>query len=165
MTTQDSKISQNQHENYLLPLINTVIFPHTRTKILVDEETGTVLINELSRPDTVHLIGVSVHSETDPSNLTEENLYSIGNLLEVSFIHKTGEGYLHGVHALDLVRIDTVIPNGDRLYATCTVIPNIQDIDEQGQRELLDEIKKTIFDIGHVFQLSLIHISEPTRPY
>lgn len=152
MTTQDSKISQNQHENYLLPLINTVIFPHTRTKILVDEETGTVLINELSRPDTVHLIGVSVHSETDPSNLTEGNLYSIGNLLEVSFIHKTGEGYLLGVHALDRVRIDTVIPNGDRLYATCTVIPNIQDIDEQGQRELLDEIKKTIFDIGHVFQ-------------
>ena len=112
MTTTDATISELYHENYLLPLVNTVIFPHTRTKILVDEETGTVLMNELSRPDNAHLIGVSVHSMTDPSDLTEENLYSIGNLLEVSFIHKTGEGYLLGVEAQDRVRIESVIPHG-----------------------------------------------------
>ncbi len=152
MTTTEPTTSDPQHENYLLPLINTVIFPHTRTKILVDEETGDLLMNELSSPDNAHLIGVSVHSNTDPSDLSEEKLYSIGNLLEVSFIHKTGEGYLLGVQALDRVRIDSVIPHGDRFYATYTLIPNIQDIDDHGQEELLAEIKKTIFDIGHVFQ-------------
>lgn len=152
MITTDQIPTEPHHENYLLPLMNTVIFPHTRTKILVDEETGTVLMNELNRPENTHLIGVTVHNNSDPSDIAEENLYSIGNLLEVSFIHKTGEGYLLGVEAQDRVRIESVIPHGDRLYGTYTVIPNIQDIDEYRQKELLTEIQKTIFDIGHVFQ-------------
>ena len=152
MTIIDPTNKDSHHENYLLPLINTVIFPHARTKILVDEETGDLLMKELSSPENAHLIGVSVQSDTDPADLSEEKLYSIGNLLEVSFIHKTGEGYLLGVQALDRVRIDSVIPHGDRFYATYTIIPSIQDIDEHGKRELLAEIKKTIFDIGHVFQ-------------
>jgi ATP-dependent Lon protease len=39
MTDTDTHTHDEHHELPLLPLMNTVIFPKTRTKILVDEET------------------------------------------------------------------------------------------------------------------------------
>ncbi len=162
MTDTDTHTHDEHHELPLLPLMNTVIFPKTRTKILVDEETGQMLMKDAISPENTLFIGVTVHPDTDASEISEDTIYTVGNLLEITFIHKTGEGYMLGVSARDRIRIESVRYDGDRLYARYTPAPDLSDIDDDGVRELLHEIKQAVYDIGSAFQGS-DHILVPVR--
>ncbi|HOL40308.1 MAG TPA: LON peptidase substrate-binding domain-containing protein, partial [Methanospirillum sp.] len=152
MTDTDTPPHEEHQELPLLPLMNTVIFPKTRTKILVDEETGHMLMKDANRPESTLFIGATVHPDTDASEISQDTIYPVGNLLEISYIHKTGEGYMLGVSARDRIRITSVRSDDDRLYACYTPAPDLHDIDDDGVRELLHEIKQVVYDIGSAFQ-------------
>ena len=162
MTDTDTPPHEEHQELPLLPLMNTVIFPKTRTKILVDEETGHMLMKDANSPESTLFIGATVHPDTDASEISQDTIYPVGNLLEISYIHKTGEGYMLGVSARDRIRITSVRSDDDRLYACYTPAPDLHDIDDDGVRELLHEIKQVVYDIGSAFQGS-DHILGPVR--
>ena len=143
-----------------MPLVDTVIFPKTRTKILVDKDTGDILQKEMSQTDNAYPIGLTVKSNTDPSEITENTMYKCGNLLDITFIHPTEDGYLVGAQAISRVQIDTIFNHEDRFYATYHPVSYVQDIDEIGQYEMMAEIKKTIHEISSNFQGS-DHYIEP----
>jgi len=135
-----------------LPLVDTVIFPKTRTKILVDKETGDILQKEINQTNNVYPIGLTVKRNSDLLEISEETLFKCGNLLDISFIHPTEDGYLVGAQAISRVKIDNIFKHEGRFYATYNPVSDFQDIDEIGQYEMMVEIKKTIHEISSNFQ-------------
>ena len=152
MTKNDAPETEEKKGNYILPLLDTVIFPKTRTKVLVDKETGDTLLKEMTHSPGVYPIGLTVMSNTDPSEISEDTLYKSGNLLDISFIHPTEEGYLVGMQAISRVEIDSIVSREGRFYATYTQVSDLQDIDDISQFELMSEIKKIIHEISANFQ-------------
>ena len=135
-----------------MPLVDTVIFPKTRTKILVDKETGDILQKEINQTNNVYPIGLTVKRNSDLLEISEETLFKCGNLLDISFIHPTEDGYLVGAQAISRVKIDKIFKHEGRFYATYNPVSDFQDIDEIGQYEMMVEIKKTIHEISSNFQ-------------
>lgn len=135
-----------------MPLVDTVIFPKTRTKILVDKETGDILQKEINQTNNVYPIGLTVKRNSDLLEISEETLFKCGNLLDISFIHPTEDGYLVGAQAISRVKIDNIFKHEGRFYATYNPVSDFQDIDEIGQYEMMVEIKKTIHEISSNFQ-------------
>lgn len=151
MSTTEFTQSPAQQEHFVLPLYEIVVFPNTRTKIIVDKETGSLLLQEMSRNDG-HPIGLAVKTGTVPSEISASSVYQIGNLLEISFIQPAEEGYLVCVHALRKVRADTITERDGRLFATWVPDEGLPDLDTQTHDELLGEIKETIHEISNHFQ-------------
>ncbi|PWR75536.1 endopeptidase La [Methanospirillum stamsii] len=148
--TENTQPTQNQ-KHYILPLLNTVIFPKSRTKILVDTDSGNILMKEKTRPDNQYPVGVLIHGSEEPSEISEKHLCKTGCILDISFIQKTEEGYLVGVKALTRVHLHTITQVDDRLYAGCTPVPDIEDVDSQTHQEMLLEVRKTIHEISSNF--------------
>jgi len=159
MSTTEFTQSPANQEHFVLPLYEIVVFPNTRTKIIVDKETGSLLLQEMSRNEG-NPIGLSVKAGTGPSDISASTVYTTGNLLEISFIQPAEEGYLVCVHALKKVRVDAITENDGRLYATWTSAEESSDLDSQTHDELLGEIKETIHAISTHFQGS----DQFTRP-
>lgn len=151
MSTTEFTQSPAHQEHFVLPLYEIVVFPNTRTKIIVDKETGSLLLQEMSRSDG-HPIGLAVKTGTIPSEISASSVYPIGNLLEISFIQPAEEGYLVCVHALKKVRADSITKRDGRLFATWVLSEESSDLDTQTHDELLEEIKETIHVISNHFQ-------------
>jgi ATP-dependent Lon protease len=152
MAETDVTQTEKKKGNFILPLINTVIFPKTRTKVLVDKDTGDNLLREMSHIDSAYPIGLTIKSDADPSKISEETLYKSGNLLDITLIHQAEDGYMVGVQAISRVQIDTIFTDEGRFYATYNSVSDIQDIDDIGHFELMGEIKKTLHEISNNFQ-------------
>jgi ATP-dependent Lon protease len=152
MIMTDSTPADGKSANIVLPLFEIVLFPETRTKIHVDEVTGNILRGELNKGDAAYALGLTVREGTDPSELTEDALYTIGNLLKISSIIPADDGYLVSAHAVRRVKAGTFSKRGGRLYATCRPVPDLTDLDETVHAELMADIKKTIRGISNRFQ-------------
>lgn len=152
MTPTESPHPQRTKGNYILPLTDTVIYPKTRTKILVDKETGEYLVRETNRAGYSYPIGLTVKNGTDPAEISEDKLFSCGNLLEISSIHQTEDGYLLEVQAIARVRIEEISVDNGQMYAMYSPVPDMQDLDDAGHREMLIGMRKVIHEISSNFQ-------------
>ena len=90
----NSRQTDNIRESIVIPLFEIVIYPKSRTKFLADKITGEILLNEMKNIESVYAIGLTVKSEIKPSDLSGDSLYKIGNLLKITFVQPSDNGYL-----------------------------------------------------------------------
>ena len=152
MNSTESTQIEEQQFHYVLPLSDVVIFPKTRTKILVNREIGEDLIREMHDPDSPCPIGLTIKSTTDPPELSDETLYKTGNLLDIAHIQPTEGGFLLCAEAIGKVQAGTIIERDGQWYATCIRMPDNDDLDEMLHTQMLETIKETIRDISTNFQ-------------
>jgi ATP-dependent Lon protease len=152
MNTTEFTQSVPEQEHFVLPLYEIVVFPNTRTKIIVDRETGNLLLQEMSRDTGGSPIGLTVKPGTTPADISESTVFTTGNLLEISFIQPAEDGYLVCIHAVQKVRAETITERDGRLYATYTPIEISPDLEGSVHDEILNEIKQTIHSISTHFQ-------------
>ena len=151
MSTTEFTQSPAKQEHFVLPLNEIVVFPKTRTKIVIDKETGGLLLQEMSRNDSSP-IGLAVKAGTSQSEISASTVYPIGNLLEISFIQPAEEGYLVCIHALRKIRADSITERDGRLYATWVPVDDVSDLSTGEHDEILGEIKEIIHSISVHFQ-------------
>ena len=132
--------TDDSNKTVVIPLFEVVIYPDSRTKFNVDKATGELLLETLKNGGAARAIGLTVRSGTRPTEITTESLYRTGNLFRIPHVEPADEGYLVGVQVVRRVRTTSLTERDGRFYATFEPVPDVLD-------------------------LSLIHISEPTRPY
>jgi ATP-dependent Lon protease len=147
-----SEKTYENNEKIVIPLFEIVVYPSSRTKFLVDKAIGEILQNEIKNSECAYALGLTVKSGTKNTEISEETLYKIGNLLRVTFVQPADEGYLVIGKAIEKVEILSLTEKEGIFSATYKPAHDIQDLDEDFQTELLANIKKTIREISTRFQ-------------
>ncbi len=147
-----SEKTYENNEKIVIPLFEIVVYPSSRTKFLVDKAIGEILLNEVKSSECAYGLGLTVKPGTKNTEISEETLYKIGNLLRVTFVQPADEGYLVIGKAIEKVEILSLTEKEGIFSATYKPAHDIQDLDEDFQTELLANIKKTIREISTRFQ-------------
>lgn len=150
-----SQQTHGNRESVVIPLFEIVVYPHSRTKFLIDKTTGEMLLTEMKNGEPVHAIGLTVKSNKHPPDLTEDDLYRTGNLFQVTTLQPADDEYLIFVKAIQRVKTSSLYFKEDGLfYATYEPVSDIQDLDETFKEAIMADVKKTIHDISSRFQSS-----------
>ncbi|MDW7732803.1 MAG: endopeptidase La [Methanolobus sp.] len=146
--------NRENKESIVTPLFETVAYPRSQTKFLTDKTTGEILLNEVKDGGSAYAVGLTVKSGTKSSDLTEDTMYRTGNLLKILSVLPADKGYL--VSAKSIQRVESVSLHSKEgvFYTTYEPVPDIHDLDEELNEELIADIKKTIHEISERFQSS-----------
>ncbi len=155
-----SKQTEENKESIVIPLFDIVVYPKSRTKFLADKITGEILLTEMKNGEFVNAIGLTVKSGTKPSEVSEDDLYKIGNLLKVTFIQPADDGYLVIAKAIERVEAVSLYRKDELFYAAYKPVYDLPDFDDDTQAEVMANMKKTIHEISSRFQGS----EQFTRP-
>ncbi|AKB40512.1 endopeptidase La [Methanosarcina mazei] len=155
-----SEQTYGNRESLVMPLFDIVVYPRSRAKFLADKITGEILLNEMKNSESVYAVGLTVKSETKPSEMSEDSLYKIGNLLKIGYVQPADDGYLVIAKAIQRVEAVSVHRRNGLFYTTFRPVPDIPDLDEDIQTEMMGNIKKTVREISSRFQSS----EQFTRP-
>ncbi|WP_321507621.1 endopeptidase La [uncultured Methanoregula sp.] len=161
MIETSSTPTDGKNESIVLPLFDIVVFPKTRTKIQVDEKTGSILASALNNADTAYAIGLTVRPGlTGSPEVSGEMVYPTGNLLKIHSVEPADTGYLIYAEAVERVTAETFSKRDGYLYATYRPVPDLPDLDDTTHAELMMDIKKTIHAISTRFKGSE-HFTRP----
>ena len=148
-------------ETIVLPLFEIVVFPKTRTKIQVDDRTGTILGMALEKAERAYALGMTVRPEkAGPAEVSGDMVYPTGNLLRIASVQPADTGYLVYAEAVARVAAETFVQKDGLLYASFRLVPDQPDLDDAVQADLIIAIKKTIHEISNRFQSSE-HFTKP----
>jgi len=151
-TTTDSMPGDGRNEGIVLPLFDIVLFPETRTKIQVDEQTGNFLKAAMIERDDAYAVGLTVKAGTDLFKDPEHALYTTGNLLKILSVIPADDGFLISAHAVGRIKAGTIAKRDGRIYASWHPVPDRSDLDDTVKAELMAGIRKTIHEISNRFQ-------------
>lgn len=155
-----SQQPSNNKESIVIPLFEMVIYPHSRTKFLIEKTLGEKLLTEMNNGEPVHAIGLTVKSDKRPPDISEDDLYRTGILFHITSLQPADEEYLIHVKSLQRVETSSLYLKDGEFYASYEPLPDIHDLDENFQETILSDVKKTINDISSRFHSS----EEFTRP-
>lgn len=155
-----SQQPSSNKESTVIPLVEMVIYPHSRTKFLIEKTIGEKLLTEMNNGDPVHAIGLTVKSDKRPPDISEDDLYRTGILFHITSLQPADEEYLLHVKSLQRVETSSLYLKDGAFYASYEPLPDIHDLDENFQETILSDVKKTINDISSRFHSS----EEFTRP-
>ncbi|AKB78845.1 ATP-dependent protease La Type I [Methanosarcina horonobensis HB-1 = JCM 15518] len=155
-----SEQTYGNRESLVMPLFDIVVYPRSRAKFLADKVTGEILLAEMKNSESVHAIGLTVKSGTKPSEISEDSLYNIGNLLKIAYVQPADDGYMVIAKAVQRVDAVSVYRKNGLFYSAFKPVFDIPDLDEDIQAEMMENIKKAIHEISSRFQGS----EQFTRP-
>jgi ATP-dependent Lon protease len=148
----DNRQIDDNRESIVIPLFETVVYPKSRTKLLANKITGEILLNLMKDAQFVYAVGLTVKSGTKASQLSKDDLYKTGNLLKISLVQPSDNGYLIVGRALYRVEIESLRQKDGTFYATYEPASDLPDLDEDMQAEIMGDVKKTIHEISNRFQ-------------
>lgn len=147
-----SKQSDNNMESIVIPLYETVVYPKSRTKLLANKITGEILLNQMKNAEFTHAIGLTVKSGVKATELSKDDLYKTGNLLKITLVQPSDNGYLVVARSLHRVKVVSLRQTDGTIYAVYEPASDLPDLDEDMHAEILEDVKKTIHEISSRFQ-------------
>jgi len=152
MIFTSSSPADGKTAHVVLPLFGIVVFPKTRTKIQVDRKTGEILASALNTAGAAYAVGLTARTGTEPGAVSEDDLYTTGNLLRIVSLQASDEGYLVSAQAEQRVKASLLPGRGAPLSASCQPVPDLHDLDDAVHAELVGDIRKTIHEISSRFE-------------
>jgi ATP-dependent Lon protease len=144
----------DKRECIVVPLLEVVVYPNSQTKFLADKSIGEALLNEMRSEGSAHAIGLTVKSGKKASDLSENDLYLTGNLLEIKLVQPADEGYLVSAKAIQRVSSVSLNLKNGLFYTTYNAVPDIDDLDDDLRKQIMGDVRKTIHEISRRFQSS-----------
>ncbi|HVP94599.1 MAG TPA: endopeptidase La [Methanoregulaceae archaeon] len=144
--------TDENREYPVIPLYDLVVFPQSRTKFKIDKKTGDLLAAGMKYNEAAYAIALAVKNSDEPSEVTSEGLYRTGTLLKISVLNPSEDGYVVAAAALYKVEAVTLNRKGEQFYATCRLLPDKDEPDDEIRKAMLAEIKKAIHEISSHFQ-------------
>ncbi|MFH0967761.1 MAG: endopeptidase La [Methanobacteriota archaeon] len=138
-------------ERIVIPLFEIVLYPASRTKFQVDQITGELLKNAMEDDKGAYAIALTVKAGIIPSELTQEALYNIGNLLRILHIQPADDGYLICAQVEQRAKSLSISEINGHLYTSYELVPDTQDLDEGLENQIFADIIGTIHEISSRF--------------
>ncbi len=131
----------------VLPFNDTVLLPGLKTEISVRHAFGQKLDQE-SPNDREKIIGLALKQNFQQQDLKPDDFYHVGILIKVIRAARVNRKYHLHVTVLERVRIGNLEINNGQITASYTVLPDIEDIEEKDQSDMLRYMKSITGDIG-----------------
>jgi ATP-dependent Lon protease len=146
--------NDDDRKSIVIPLFETVVYPKSRTKLLANKITGEILLHQMKDSECAYAVGLTVKSGKKASELSIDDMYKTGNLLKITFVQPSDNGYLIAARSLRRVEVDSISKEDGLFYTTYEPVPDLTDIDEDMQTEIMMDVRKTIQEISKRFQNS-----------
>ena len=135
----------------VVPLLELVVYPETRTRFPVDPTTGRRLLTAAALDPGSCAVGLTVRGANPPVN-SAESLSTTGNLLRVVLVEPTDDGFLVVADVVERVRVLSLTGDDGALVAVCEPFPDVQDLDDDEQARLLREVQAAVREISSRFE-------------
>lgn len=136
---------------HVIPILDTVILPNTRTKLSVDEKLGHQLKRQIDNFNGMAL-ALTVREERKGSGYTAklqaEDFYPIGTLVQMNSVDESSDGFLIYADGTNRVEVENLIKDGSTFYATFTLADDVDDMTAESKNQMIDFIKKSIHEIS-----------------
>jgi ATP-dependent Lon protease len=133
----------------IIPITNTVIFPHMRSKCHLNGEIGDIL-NDQVKANMPFALALTV-KEVNDSMAKPDDFYTTGTLVSIDSVQKADSGYVFQLHALRRITASTIVPTGEAFESDYSFAPYVKDLDAENQKSMVGFIMETIADIGSQF--------------
>jgi ATP-dependent Lon protease len=121
--------------------------------------TYTLKLNKISKEELENLakneklsIALSLKQNFNQSGLKQDDFYNIGVSFHVDQVEKTEKGYQVKIKVLDRVEIKSIGIENDFISAEFDIAPDIIDLSERSQEEVLEQVKKVTREVSVNFK-------------
>lgn len=137
-------------EKMILPINNSTMLTGITQVIRLNRLSPKELYT-LENKDLVS-IALPLKSSYSPSDLKDDDFYSIGVLFRVEDIHKVDEAYELTINVLERVEVININISNDFIIGEFELAADTIDLNEEAQDEMLQHMKKVISETGVYFK-------------
>lgn len=132
---------------HIIPILDTVILPHTETKLAVDENLGEELMNQLEHAGG-YALAITLKDGVNKQRPTIDSFYKIGSIVKIEKIERSSEGYLVYVQGIERIELQEVIPSNIAAYGTYVNADESEDLSEESKKQMVAFIKEAVREIS-----------------
>ncbi|MCB2306852.1 endopeptidase La [Clostridium estertheticum] len=143
-------LDKKNKEGMVIPVADIVLLPGMEY---------TLKLNKISEEELENLddeqqfsIALPLKQNFNQNQLKGEDFHRVGVSFHVNEVKKTEKGYQVKIRTLDRVEINELIIESGFIRVEFEVIPDIIDLDEKGQEEMIECIKKVTREISERFK-------------
>ncbi len=141
---------------------NTVLLHKTNMNLKVDKKIGRRMYNRAARDDFYGII-TAVQKPNEDELYIDEDFYKVGVLVKVRKAKEMRDFYHINVDVMERVEIEEFIPDGKDYRAKYNLIPDIVDLDEENQKEMLTQIRYLVSEISENFKGSKTYVEQVNK--
>lgn len=153
---KEMKISK---ELSVLFIPNTVLLHETNMNLKLDKKTGRKMYNRAARDDFFAIVA-AVEKLNEEGIYIDDDFYNVGTLIRIRKAKEMRDFYHMNVDILERVEIEKFIGDGRDYRAKYNLIPDIVDIDEENQQEILKQIRFLVSEISENFKGSKTYVEQ-----
>lgn len=138
-----------------LPIIilpQTVLLHKITTTLKTDPETGEKLTHRAAKYDNYSIV---LAERDSPQGFP---FHKVGTLIQIKNAQTRGENYQLKVEIIERVEVDGIIPDENDYLATYHYTPDIIDLKQEEQEEILNHIRSLVEEISENFKGSQAYI-------
>ncbi|MDC7225446.1 MAG: endopeptidase La [Spirochaetales bacterium] len=135
----------------VLPLENSILLHEGRAEIKINPPTAGIIKGWVDRGHQ-NVLATGLKDENKLHNLTEEDLYKTGVLIQIISTHSDGEGVLLKADVVERAEISKFYFEKNEVLAEYRTAPDIMDISQTEYDELLSYLKSLIHEIAEQFR-------------
>ncbi|MGH4051185.1 MAG: endopeptidase La [Clostridium sp.] len=143
-------LDKKNKKGIAIPVSNIVLLQGMTYTLKLDNMSEEEL-QSLSRKDQFS-IALPLKQNYNRSQLKQEDFYEIGVSFDVESIDKTDKGYQVKIKVLERVEIKSINISSAEIKVEFEVAPDLIDLTEQSQEEMLEYVKKVTREVSEKFQ-------------
>lgn len=141
---------------------NTVLLHKTNMNLKVDKKTGRRMYNRVARDDFYGIVA-AVRELNEDDLYIDDDFYKVGTLVKIRKAKEMRDFYHINVDILERVEIEKFIPDGKDYRAKYNLIPDIEDLEEENQKEILQQIRYLVSEISENFKGSKAYVEQVNK--
>ncbi|SDG55670.1 endopeptidase La [Desulfosporosinus hippei] len=145
-----SKIDNTQKRAIVFPVSHTVLLPKVET--IIQLKTLDDIQRNFLENDEIAKIALPLKQNFGQKSLEEDDFYRIGVTFAVNRIEESEKALHVAVSIKDRIVIRELQLENGQIYAQYELEPDQTDLTEQGREEMLDYLKKVVYEVSEKFQ-------------
>jgi len=141
--------NHNINTGIVIPISNTVMLPGVVTTLYV-KNLSDEQMRYLEEDDIDNVVLLLKH-DLGKGTTTEDDFYKMGFTFLINDVAETEEGYKLTIKVLDRIEVKSLKVNENAIFASFDLSPDLEDMDEKSQKEMLGYIKKVTKEISEKF--------------
>ncbi|MBW9172023.1 endopeptidase La [Clostridium estertheticum] len=143
-------LDKKNKEGMVIPVADIVLLPGMEYTLKLTKISEEELKN--LDDDEQFSIALPLKQNFNQNQLKEEDFHRVGVSFNVNEVEKTEKGYQVKIKTLDRVEINELIIESGFIRVEFEVIPDIIDLNEKGQEEMIECIKKVTREVSERFK-------------
>ncbi|MBU3185910.1 endopeptidase La [Clostridium estertheticum] len=143
-------LDKKNKEGMVIPVADIVLLPGMEYTLKLTKISEEELKN--LDDDEQFSIALPLKQNFNQNQLKEEDFHSVGVSFHVNEVEKTEKGYQVKIKTLDRVEINELIIESGFIRVEFEVIPDTIDLNEKGQEEMIECIKKVTREVSERFK-------------